>query len=393
MTRETGFGALLAASLLLAACGPKKAEKKAETSHPDAGGSTGTAGTGGTVGGAGAGGAGATAGGRGGDGAGAGGAAGDAGGGAGGATAGAGGTAGVPGTAGAAGGAGAGNPVGGTGGTAAQTCDGFNIPPDHPAADAYDTTAFGVVLDAKTGLAWQRAAIGDDPNWMSAGAHCTGLILGGVAGWRSPSILELASIVDMGATTPAIDATAFPDTPPSWFATSTGVYLNGQRVGGPYWFHTIDFGSGFTVNGMPNSGSVRCVRSATPLRCYAADGRFTATSSSGVAVVLDAATTLTWQRGTAPGMLAWAAAAAYCTSLGGFRLPGAKELLSLVDWKTVGVAIDATAFPGTPAGEFWSSSRAAGSTTDAVMVDFGHSDSARTGSEDAGSLQNVRCVR
>jgi hypothetical protein len=156
----------------------------------------------------------------------------------------------------------------------------------------------------------------------------------------------------------------------------------------------VDFKTGLTLNGMPTSGSVRCVRSATAPRCYPADGRLTATSSSGVDAVLDAATGLTWQKAPSTDKLAWADAAPYCTSLGvGFRMPGAKELLSLVDWKARAAAIDASAFPGTPAGAFWTSSRVAGSATDAVTVDFSASVYAGTSSAAASTPQYVRCVR
>jgi hypothetical protein len=105
------------------------------------------------------------------------------------------------------------------------------------------------------------------------------------------------------------------------------------------------------------------------------------------------ATTLVWQRAAAPDRLTWADAGPYCASLAGFRLPGAKELLSLVDWQAHDVAIDGSAFPGTPAGAFWTSSRMAGSTADAVTVDFSQSVYAGTSHAAASSPQYVRCVR
>jgi hypothetical protein len=219
-------------------------------------------------------------------------------------------------------------------------------------------------------------------------------MLNGASGWRLPNVLELSTIVDFAAANPAIDRTAFPSTPATWFMTSTAVYMNGSTVGGADWGHTVDFTTGLTLNGMPNYGSVRCVRYASPPRCYPADRRFTATSSSGVDAILDAATGLTWQKTPSADKLGWPAAGTYCASLGSdFRLPGAKELLSLVDWKARGVAIDASAFPGTPEGAFWTSSRVAGAAANAVTVDFTRSDSAGTFSVATNSPQNVRCVR
>src|SRR6185503_4249624 len=119
----------------------------------DAGGSGGGAGASGT-GGGGTGGASATGG------AGAAGATGGAGG---------------PGGTGGTGGTGGEGGTGGTGGSAAQTCDGFTIPADHPDHAAYDAaTVAGVVTDAVTGLTWQRATIADDPSWRGAAGHCAG---------------------------------------------------------------------------------------------------------------------------------------------------------------------------------------------------------------------------
>ena len=306
-----------------------------------------------------------------------------------------GGSGGVGGAGGAGGGvSGAGGGVGGVGGTPAMVCDGFDIPPDHvPGAGGYDTSAAGVVTDPVTGLVWQRDVTGSDAFWLGAAAHCTGLTLGGSSGWRLPNVLELSSIADLSTAGPAIDAAAFPNTPATWFMTSTAVYVNGQPTGGPSWGHTIDFQTGLTLNGMPNSGFVRCVRDGTPRRCYLAGARFAVTSSSGVDAVVDAATTLIWQRGVSPTPLDWADAAAYCASLGGgFRLPGTKELLSLVDWVDKGVAIDQSAFTGTPRAEFWTSSPLAGSTTDALTVNFYSSDSATSSHASRDTLEQVRCV-
>ena len=70
---------------------------------------------------------------------------------------------------------------------------------------------------------------------------------------------------------------------------------------------------------------------------------------------LDVATGLTWQAGFAPQSLDWADASAYCASLaGGFRLPGLKELLSIVDL-TAPYDGDLSAFPGSPHDLYWTS--------------------------------------
>ena len=93
----------------------------------------------------------------------------------------------------------------------------------------------------------------------------------------------------------------------------------------------------------------------------------------GQLVVADGKTKLMWQ-GCAAGQsgtlvactggatpYTWQAAMTYCEGLtwGGFsdwRLPDFHELQSIIDWGRYNPAIDGTAFPGTPADYFWSSS-------------------------------------
>lgn len=89
------------------------------------------------------------------------------------------------------------------------------------------------VTDTKTGLIWRRC-----PEGMTASSStCAGTPLGYTpvaalarakseaqasgAAWRIPNIRELASIVDRTRTFPAIDTTAFPDTPSAYFWSST----------------------------------------------------------------------------------------------------------------------------------------------------------------------------
>ncbi|MBM4320913.1 MAG: DUF1566 domain-containing protein, partial [Deltaproteobacteria bacterium] len=79
-----------------------------------------------------------------------------------------------------------------------------------------------VVVDALTGLVWQRVlpqlydgcTEGDPPgtscSWTQAAAYCAGLTLAGSSEWRLPRIHELTSIIDMGAQGVAIDAALFP---------------------------------------------------------------------------------------------------------------------------------------------------------------------------------------
>ncbi|HEX7480714.1 MAG TPA: DUF1566 domain-containing protein [Polyangiales bacterium] len=93
----------------------------------------------------------------------------------------------------------------------------------------------------------------------------------------------------------------------------------------------------------------------------------------------------------------WAEAKAYCVGLSlagtGWRLPTKAELESIVDYGSVSPAIDLTAFSGTPAYWFWSSSPYVGppgSSGNAWVVNFSNGHSVYYG---AASTYGVRCVR
>jgi hypothetical protein len=113
------------------------------------------------------------------------------------------------------------------------------------------------VVDTATGLTWQRAAASGAYAWDAARSYCAGLSLGGIAagGWRLPRKLELESIVDFGSYNPAIDPTAFPNTPVNIFWSSSPVVF----IGGFAWHVDFNYGSS-NYDSMSNNGySVRCV--------------------------------------------------------------------------------------------------------------------------------------
>ena len=125
-------------------------------------------------------------------------------------------------------------------------------PADAPAGRF--TVQSGTVYDTVTKLTWQQ---GLDPNsytWAQAGTYCAGR----GSGWRVPTVGELQTIVDetRGGGI-AIDRTAFPNTPATWFWTSTTV------VGQPNYAWYVDFNSGLTTfrpDNKPTTNRVRCVR-------------------------------------------------------------------------------------------------------------------------------------
>ena len=120
--------------------------------------------------------------------------------------------------------------------------------------------------------------------------------------------------------------------------------------------------------------------------------------------IVDVKTRLRWMRFVDRELkLNQALAIQHCAELTdsgkSWRLPSYKELLTLVDdfphaeYENGGVvskAIDGAAFPGTPPGQFWSSTTPAQPSTEGYYVDFGTGAAGRIG-VDQGLL--VRCVQ
>ena len=123
--------------------------------------------------------------------------------------------------------------------------------------------------------------------------------------------------------------------------------------------------------------------------------RYTIGSGPAAGTVYDTKTALTWQQAVSGTTYAWADAKKACQMAtangGGWRLPTAPELLSLVDFQAAsGPFIDTTAFPNTPTKAFWSATPVAGSTTTAWPVDFSNGNS---NGASVTTTSYVRCVR
>ncbi|GIM95461.1 sigma-70 family RNA polymerase sigma factor [Paractinoplanes toevensis] len=117
----------------------------------------------------------------------------------------------------------------------------------------------------------------------------------------------------------------------------------------------------------------------------------------GNGTVRDESTCLVWQRAVAPSTHTFTEAKSYCAGLdldgGGWHLPSRIELTSIIDPARSGPAIDRTAFPGTPAQFFWTSSPWAVTKEPlrAWIINFSEG-LASNGAYQSGSYQ-VRCVR
>ncbi len=117
-----------------------------------------------------------------------------------------------------------------------------------------------------------------------------------------------------------------------------------------------------------------------------------ATSNEGtLEVVTDTVTKLVWERKPPGAVLTYVDATKQCLALGsGWRLPTRIELVSLVDYNRSSF-IDTTAFPATPAGQFWTTSAVRAPSPGGLWsVDFGSGEVSAKGSSTA---RYARCVR
>ena len=267
-----------------------------------------------------------------------------------------------------------------------QSCDGTRLPTgDGTNAGQLEVSQDKLtVADKVTGLIWQRDGLGSRASacangttctWNEAKDYCNSLTLAGLTGWRLPSALELASIVDLMQFDPDIDPTAFPSTPPEMFWTSSP-YVPPSNMA-----YFVDFDYGWLSRDQTGSlFRARCVRG---LRCYPTT-RFLAREDG---LVLDTLTRLLWQQQVSKTTMKWQDAASYCDSMG-LRLPTVRELRSILNLTVAsGAKIDQTAFPSTPADWFWTS---AGGPSSPWFVLFSNGYSFSSPDLD---LAWVRCVR
>ena len=129
------------------------------------------------------------------------------------------------------------------------------------------------VIDKRTGLVWARCSLGQSWN----GSTCTGTAsththeealaqaqaanVGGASGWRLPTVKELASLADKGCRNPAIDSTAFPNTPSSRYWASSPDVGDSDYA----WYVSFNYGyvyyGGFNLRNS-NDYAIRLVRAS-----------------------------------------------------------------------------------------------------------------------------------
>ncbi len=106
-----------------------------------------------------------------------------------------------------------------------------------PNLESYTDNGDGTVTDNVTKLMWEQAASTSTYSWTDAMIYCSSRTTAGNGDWRVPSMIELASLLDLGRSSPAINTIYFPSTPPTRFWSSSG---NAGIYAG--WF--VDFSGG-----------------------------------------------------------------------------------------------------------------------------------------------------
>ena len=237
-----------------------------------------------------------------------------------------------------------------------------------------------VVVDRNTGLMWQQTIQAKKISWDAAVSYCNDLSDAGYSDWRLPAPKELLTIVDNSKNDPAIDETYFPDTPNSYFWSSTVYFANSGNAWG------MDASGKFEFFEKGGAHYVRCVRGdAMP------NSSFETESASDEVVVKDLSTGLLWQK-TIVGDKTWQEALDYCENLtyaghSDWRLPNRNELVSLANYEKYQPASD---FPDMQRQKFWSSFTFSGDVVLSVDFDDGYTGSANK--SDSSDIY-VRCVK
>jgi len=238
-----------------------------------------------------------------------------------------------------------------------------------------------IVVDNMTGLVWQWEQI-DDVVYSDAESYCEDLELGGISSWRVPTVKEAYSLIlfdgvtgsgELTSSSAPDDAVPYIDNDAFDFTYGTPRYIDVQFI-----TSNIYVGDGYgsndgTVAGEEcffgtnlADGRIKCYPTnemgSYQLRCVTGneDYGLNDLEDLGDGTIADNATGLQWMASDSGGLgagsegdgtLDWGEALAHCEDLDSagytdWRLPDAKELQSIVDYRrspdtTDSAAIDA----------------------------------------------------
>jgi hypothetical protein len=219
----------------------------------------------------------------------------------------------------------------------------------------YRDNGDGTVSDLVTGLMWEKAF--HKTSFSEAPAQAAGSRTGGHADWRVPNIKELYSLMNFqgqtgrsGPSTQGAPADAKPYLNTRYFDfeyPSVGRFIDAQYVtqtayqgmtmGRDKSFFGVNFADGRIKAYPQDGGPGGRTWYARYVRGNPAYGK-NDFKNNGDGTVSDLATGLTWMQADSGRKLDWGQALAYCESLSfaghdDWRLPNAKELHSIVDYK------------------------------------------------------------
>jgi len=132
----------------------------------------------------------------------------------------------------------------------AQTCrTEMQIPSSTP-TERFVENGDGTVTDNDTGLMWMKCSLGQsDPDcsggsvaaytWKEALDIADSYTFAGYSDWRIPNVKELRTIVEQRCYYPSVNLAIFPETPNSFYWTSSAADFDSS---GPVWSVSFDHG-------------------------------------------------------------------------------------------------------------------------------------------------------
>ena len=139
---------------------------------------------------------------------------------------------------------------------------------NNPSASRFTTAFPGAVLDQNTGLVWEQAPDATTRIWATATNYCVNKTVGGTRGWRLPSVVELASLIDPSLPAPFVPASAFtiggsPGVQSAFYWSAT------TNADGPDGAWRVLFSSGFVdFSSKPLTSLAWCVRGGMNADAY-----------------------------------------------------------------------------------------------------------------------------
>lgn len=220
---------------------------------------------------------------------------------------------------------------------------------------AYTVNTDGTVTDTTTSLAWDRCVLG------RSGTTCTGTATTytwvdaltqvstrnaanhlGYNDWRLPNRAELESLVKLDVQNPAIDTSAFPNTPTNWTWTATTYMPNPAGAWVINFSNGDAYGNGATSAYLKTASNfVRLVRSGPSFSSFDAVGtsNYTAPTPTGSSTSGNVTTALTGGGAScALGSVGYQSA----TSVGVAPPAGVSFPVGVVNFVTTGCAVGGT---------------------------------------------------